>query len=284
MTSFSTTSTSNTSHSTSTNSKTSSSSRLSNSSQPTVNSACAACRYQRRKCKPDCILAPFFPANNQQKFLNAHRLFGVSNINKIIANLDPYQRTEAMHTIIFQSDMRAHDPVGGCYHYIRELERQLEHDTAELELVLRQLAVCRAQAAAATAQQMAPPDMDQVNPNLLLNAAAADDAGNVIYDHGNGLFPSVHPQQQQQYYNYLCYDGSGMSSRDQNNSVVVQNGDNLLSLQQQQHHHHCVVEDEDVKPLVDMFEVRTLIGTDHDEGDSKNDTINCEVASHHRHR
>ncbi|WOL03009.1 protein ROOT HAIR DEFECTIVE 3 [Canna indica] len=269
MTSFSTTSTSNTSNSTTTttNNKTSSSSssRLSNSSQSAVNSACAACRYQRRKCKPDCILAPFFPANNQQKFLNAHRLFGVSNINKIIANLDPYQRTEAMHTIIFQSDMRAHDPVGGCYHYIRELERQLEHDTAELELVLRQLAVCRAQAAAqhmtpGALSTMAPHDMDhQVNPNLLLNTAAADDAGNVIYDHGNGIFPSVHHQQQQheqqQYYNYLCYDGSGMSSRDQNNNVVVPNGDNLLSLQQQQHHHqHCVVEDEDVKPLVDMFE------------------------------
>ncbi|WOK92625.1 pentatricopeptide repeat-containing protein [Canna indica] len=130
------------------------------------------------------------------KFLNAHRFFGVSNINKIIVNLDPYQRTEAMHTIIFHSDMHAHDPVDDCYHYIRELECQLEHDTAELELVLRQLAVSRAQAAAQhmtpwALSTMAPHDMDhQVNPNVLLNTAGANHAGNVIYDHGNGLFPS----------------------------------------------------------------------------------------------
>ncbi|KAK1375940.1 LOB domain-containing protein [Heracleum sosnowskyi] len=110
-----------------------------------ANQACAACKYQRRKCAPDCILAPYFPHDRQQQFLNAHKLFGVSNITKIIRYLDQPDKDEAMRTIIYQSDVRANDPVGGCYRIIRELQRQIEYNRAELQLVLHQLAYCRAQ-------------------------------------------------------------------------------------------------------------------------------------------
>ncbi|KAL2234799.1 UNVERIFIED_CONTAM: LOB domain-containing protein 22 [Sesamum indicum] len=109
--------------------------------------ACAACKYQRRKCASDCILAPYFPHDRQRQFLNAHRLFGVSNIVKIIRHLDPPARDHAMRTIIFQSEARAADPVGGCYRIIRELEQQISLVKAELEIVLHQLTLCRAAAA-----------------------------------------------------------------------------------------------------------------------------------------
>ncbi|GLT55969.1 hypothetical protein SLA2020_290470 [Shorea laevis] len=109
--------------------------------------ACAACKYQRRKCTPDCILAPYFPHHRQRQFLNAHKLFGVSNITKIIKNLVPPDKDIAMRTIMFQSDARANDPVGGCYSIICQLHHQIEYCKAELELVLQQLAICRAYAA-----------------------------------------------------------------------------------------------------------------------------------------
>ncbi|CAL0326063.1 unnamed protein product [Lupinus luteus] len=108
--------------------------------------ACAACKYQRRKCAPDCILAPYFPHDRQRQFLNAHKLFGVSNITKIIKFLEPHQKDQAMRSIIYQSDMRANDPVGGCYRYIQELHYQIEYHRAQLELVLHNLAVLRVQA------------------------------------------------------------------------------------------------------------------------------------------
>ncbi|XP_022953930.1 LOB domain-containing protein 29-like [Cucurbita moschata] len=113
--------------------------------------ACAACKYQRRKCAPDCILAPYFPHDRQRQFLNAHKLFGVSNITKIIKNLDPFEKEEAMRTIIFQSDVRSMDPVGGCYRIIRDLQLQIEYIKTELDFVLSQLALCKQQAAAAAA-------------------------------------------------------------------------------------------------------------------------------------
>ncbi|PKI43961.1 hypothetical protein CRG98_035637 [Punica granatum] len=111
--------------------------------------ACAACKYQRRKCTPDCLLAPYFPHDHTRQFQNAHKLFGVSKITKIIEHLGPLEKDEAMRTIIYQSDARAHDPVSGCYGMVRDLQRQIELCQAELELVLRQLDFFRQQEAAA---------------------------------------------------------------------------------------------------------------------------------------
>ncbi|KNA18026.1 hypothetical protein SOVF_074520 [Spinacia oleracea] len=73
------------------------------------------------------------------------RLFGVSNITKIIRNLNPPDKDIAMRTIIYQSDARAKDPVGGCYRIIRELHHQISYCKAELDLVLQQLELCKAQ-------------------------------------------------------------------------------------------------------------------------------------------
>ncbi|KAI4355506.1 hypothetical protein L6164_004270 [Bauhinia variegata] len=124
--------------------------------------ACAACKYQRRKCAPDCILAPYFPHDRQKQFINAHKLFGVSNITKIIKNLDPLEKDQAMRTIIIQSDIRANDPVGGCYRLIQALQAEIEYYTAELELVLQQLAIVRAQAQAHHQVYNADPHQHQV--------------------------------------------------------------------------------------------------------------------------
>ncbi|CAN4100099.1 unnamed protein product [Withania somnifera] len=57
------------------------------------------------QCAPDCVLAPYFPHDRQRQFLNAHKLFGVSNITKIIRHLGQSLKDEAMRTIIFQSDL-----------------------------------------------------------------------------------------------------------------------------------------------------------------------------------
>lgn len=63
----------------------------------------------------------------------------------MIKDLDSTQRDIAMSTIIYQSDMRARDPVGGCYSLIQQLQSQIDFATAELHLVLQHLAFFRAQ-------------------------------------------------------------------------------------------------------------------------------------------
>ncbi|KAI4329150.1 hypothetical protein L6164_021444 [Bauhinia variegata] len=129
--------------------------------------ACAPCKYQRRKCASDCILAPYFPHDRHKQFINAHKLFGVSNINKIVKNLSPLQKDQAMRTVIIESDIRANDPVGGCCRIIQALQAEIEYCKAELDLVLQQLAIVRAQAQAHHVY-----DVDDHRQHQVINGAA----------------------------------------------------------------------------------------------------------------
>ncbi|XP_012840473.1 PREDICTED: LOB domain-containing protein 27-like [Erythranthe guttata] len=106
--------------------------------------ACAACKYQRRKCSPKCPLAPYFPANQPKTFQCVHRLFGVSNVTKTLRSLKTdIEKDDAMKSIIFESKMREQFPVEGCTRVIQDLRLQIHYALQELNRVHAQLAACR---------------------------------------------------------------------------------------------------------------------------------------------
>ncbi|XP_030552558.2 LOB domain-containing protein 4-like [Rhodamnia argentea] len=105
--------------------------------------ACAACRHQRRKCRPDCQWAEFFPAALPQTFANARALYGLRNMNELTRHLPPEPRRIAMETIIFESNMRAFDRVGGCYRVIRDLAAAVQLVECELRRAQQLLAMLR---------------------------------------------------------------------------------------------------------------------------------------------
>ncbi|KAF2287016.1 hypothetical protein GH714_036993 [Hevea brasiliensis] len=106
----------------------------------TGSQACAACRYQRRKCAPDCPLAPYFPSNHSSDFINAHKLFGVRNILKTLRKLRTFnEKKNAVTSMIYQANARARDPVSGCCGIISRLNAQIEMYQLELSLVNQQL-------------------------------------------------------------------------------------------------------------------------------------------------
>ncbi|KAF3614489.1 LOB domain-containing protein 22 [Capsicum annuum] len=107
--------------------------------------ACAACKYQRRRCTPECLLAPYFPADQPKMFQNAHRLFGVSKILKILTHLDPSQKKIAMKSIIYQANARDKHPVYGCVAEIQNLLFSIQLCEEELQTVHAQLAFYRQQ-------------------------------------------------------------------------------------------------------------------------------------------
>jgi hypothetical protein len=45
---------------------------------------CAACKYLRRRCAHDCVLAPYFPASHPHRYACVHRVFGASNVARIL--------------------------------------------------------------------------------------------------------------------------------------------------------------------------------------------------------
>lgn len=106
----------------------SASSVLSNSGSP-----CAACKFLRRKCLPGCIFAPYFPPEEPQKFANVHKIFGASNVTKLLNELLPHQREDAVNSLAYEAEARVKDPVYGCVGAISVLQRQVQRLQKELD-------------------------------------------------------------------------------------------------------------------------------------------------------
>jgi hypothetical protein len=255
------------------------------------NQACAACKYQRRKCNPDCPLARYFPADQQRRFLNAHRLFGVSNIQKTLRRIDPEYGPEAMRALIYQSEARAVDPVYGCVRIIKQLEHEIQVLNAELTTLRHQIAIYRQAAAAAGDHHqvlsadpvtvLAATGQDNVTMDALY-AGAADQEQLPVHHQAGAGFVVVHDQQQQHYnnaldkaavddhhqqqaplYDYFCYDGTAgdeATSHDatvqeycySDSSVVVKAGSSLTSLGEQLENHYRI----EAAPFLDAFDVK----------------------------
>ncbi|XP_068489935.1 LOB domain-containing protein 24 [Phaseolus vulgaris] len=77
--------------------------------------ACAACKHQRKKCSENCILAPYFPSNRSREFHAVHKVFGVSNITKLVKNAREDDRRRVVDSLTWEACCRQRDPVHGPY-------------------------------------------------------------------------------------------------------------------------------------------------------------------------
>ncbi|RRT75652.1 hypothetical protein B296_00011126 [Ensete ventricosum] len=102
------------------------------SMSPSTSSPCAACKLLRRKCTPACVFAPYFPPDQPTKFASVHRVFGASNVAKLLNELSPSQREDAVNSLAYEAEARLHDPVYGCVGYIWLLQHQLNQVQRDL--------------------------------------------------------------------------------------------------------------------------------------------------------
>ncbi|MCO5569245.1 hypothetical protein L7F22_022956 [Adiantum nelumboides] len=128
--------------------------------------ACAACKYQRRKCAPDCPLAPYFPPDQPKQFLNVHRLFGVSNILRILRQVSPSLKADAIKSIVYEADAWERDPVHGCLGLISLLRNQVEDLQLELARARSQIFFLE------HSNQTNSLHLSAVNPTLISNNPA----------------------------------------------------------------------------------------------------------------
>ncbi|XP_057453052.1 LOB domain-containing protein 2 [Lotus japonicus] len=78
--------------------------------------ACAACKHQRKKCNENCILAPVFPASKTREFHAVHKVFGVSNVTKLVKIAkDEEDRRRVLDSLIWEAMCRQKDPILGPY-------------------------------------------------------------------------------------------------------------------------------------------------------------------------
>ncbi|XP_073143704.1 protein LATERAL ORGAN BOUNDARIES-like [Henckelia pumila] len=98
------------------------------------NPPCAACKFLRRKCLPaGCMFAPYFPPEEPQKFSNVHKIFGASNVTKLLNEVLPHQREDAVNSLAYEAEARVRDPVYGCVGAIAFLQKQVDRLQKELD-------------------------------------------------------------------------------------------------------------------------------------------------------
>ncbi|XP_039013571.1 LOB domain-containing protein 4-like [Hibiscus syriacus] len=102
-------------------------------------SPCAACKLLRRRCAQDCVFAPYFPADEPHKFASVHKVFGASNVNKMLQELPEHQRSDAVSSMVYEANARMRDPVYGCVGAISSLQQQI--DSLQTQLALAQAEV-----------------------------------------------------------------------------------------------------------------------------------------------
>ncbi|KAJ0970289.1 hypothetical protein J5N97_023166 [Dioscorea zingiberensis] len=93
---------------------------------PGFGSPCGACKFLRRKCVRGCVFAPYFcHEQGSIHFAAIHKVFGASNVSKLLMHLPVYDRFEAALTISYEAQARIQDPIYGCVAQIFALQQQV---------------------------------------------------------------------------------------------------------------------------------------------------------------
>ncbi|OEL24730.1 LOB domain-containing protein 15 [Dichanthelium oligosanthes] len=96
---------------------------------------CAACKLLRRRCAQECPFAPYFSPHEPHKFAAVHKVFGASNVSKMLLEVAEGERADAASSLVYEANLRLRDPVYGCMGAISVLQQQVNALEAELEAV-----------------------------------------------------------------------------------------------------------------------------------------------------
>ncbi|XWS32026.1 hypothetical protein CRYUN_Cryun23aG0125600 [Craigia yunnanensis] len=94
---------------------------------------CAACRMLRRRCDSNCILVPYFPGDEIEKFAGVHKVFGASNVIKMIQMVEETNREDAAKALVYEATARIRDPVYGSTGAIFQLQKMVQELKMQLE-------------------------------------------------------------------------------------------------------------------------------------------------------
>ncbi|CAL5096880.1 unnamed protein product [Urochloa decumbens] len=141
---------------------------------------CAACKLLRRRCAQECPFSPYFSPMEPHKFAAVHKVFGASNVSKMLLEVHESQRADAANSLVYEANLRLRDPVYGCMGAILTLQQQVQALEAELAAVRAEIVRHRYRPAAATAASSAVATvLPSSHASQLLAASAA--AGRGLY-------------------------------------------------------------------------------------------------------
>jgi hypothetical protein len=83
------------------------------------------CDMEKKECLNNCTILYRFASNDLRKFAILHQVFGACNVIKLIQDLSPDQRVDAVNSMVYEASARLQDPALGCTGIIYELQRQI---------------------------------------------------------------------------------------------------------------------------------------------------------------
>ncbi|GAV58642.1 DUF260 domain-containing protein [Cephalotus follicularis] len=96
---------------------------------------CAACKLLRRRCAEECPFSPYFSPHEPHKFAAVHKVFGASNVSKLLMEVPEIQRADAANSLVYEASLRLRDPVYGSMGAILALQQQVQSLHTELNAV-----------------------------------------------------------------------------------------------------------------------------------------------------
>ncbi|OAY38385.1 LOB domain-containing protein 21 [Manihot esculenta] len=120
------------------------------SHEPRSSSSCAACKFLKRRCTPNCIFAPYFRSDEPKKFAKVHKVFGASNVSKILTEVPEGQREDTVNSLAYEAEARLRDPVYGCIGAIALLQRKMAQLQLDLSIARARLARYTANSSSST--------------------------------------------------------------------------------------------------------------------------------------
>ncbi|CAN0909775.1 LOB domain-containing protein 21 [Linum grandiflorum] len=126
--------------------------------EPRSSSSCAACKFLKRRCTPNCIFAPYFRSDEPKKFAKVHKVFGASNVSKLLTEVPEEQREDTVNSLAYEAEARLMDPVYGCIGAIAMLQRKMVELEIDLAIARARLLHC-----ATSAQASSATTTDQIN-------------------------------------------------------------------------------------------------------------------------
>ncbi|CAD6258829.1 unnamed protein product [Miscanthus lutarioriparius] len=164
---------------------------------------CASCKLLRRRCTQECVFAPYFPPEDPHKFAIVHKVFGASNVSKMLQELPAQQRADAVSSLVYEANARVRDPVYGCVGAISYLQQQVSQLQVQLALAKAEILCVQVQhddgyAQSASAAAVPAPAKQQLHHQQQL--MECDAYGSLLVQNGlvmNTLnSTAVHQQQQ----------------------------------------------------------------------------------------
>ncbi|CAA3006802.1 Hypothetical predicted protein [Olea europaea subsp. europaea] len=106
-----------------------------------LGSSCGACKFLRRRCTSECIFAPYFSYDHAGSHFSAvHKVFGASNISKLLLHLPVQNRSDAAMTLSYEALARIQDPIYGCVSHIIALQKMVANLEEEIDVIGNQMA------------------------------------------------------------------------------------------------------------------------------------------------